>query len=227
MITIPKANYTNLEWNYIIQSEIDKRETILQVAQSNVGKVGNLRKEINEAENLRLAKKLYRKPSKQLEEENQTLMITLKSEINQLRNKILKFQPTKIENVNQLILDLVGGTAIYERIPSINLGKRIHSHGAINFITPEMMMPYPLVKFTDALGRQGMAICVFDNTEAKFKVQTFYQEIANSPDWITSGERCIAVDGKYLIKSGTLDTHAYGVLKLYIAAIVCKSENLV
>jgi hypothetical protein len=66
------------------------------------------------------------------------------------------------------------------------------------------------------LGRQGIAICAFMKNDTTLKVQTFYQEMLNSPNWVSAGDTIIPVEGKSLINNGVLEPTAYLKLKLLL-----------
>lgn len=140
-------------------------------------------------------------------------VMALKSEIDELQEKITSnLCPVDAENINQLIIDLIGGKKAYTLLKDINLHNIVLSHGSIDFITPDNLIE-PVAKFTDKLGRQGIAICAFKKNETTFKVQTFYQEMKNSPNWVCGGDTIIPVEGKYLIESGVVNSSAYIKLK--------------
>ena len=139
-------------------------------------------------------------------------------------NKQVPFDITKPEYALSLIKFICGGPEAFDALPSLDLGDLTGYTGSIDFITPDMMT-HAVMKFTDKLGRQGIAVCMFKEDDKQQVsgplVQTFFQRSYNSNEWHDAGANCIPVNG-CLILAGIVKVEALKNLQKLLTQKECK-----
>ncbi len=142
----------------------------------------------------------------QIDEKIKPVLALLLNNIKLYEGKVdSNFNYSNVDNVDKLINEMFN----YEKLPTIDIGKTRLRNGAINFIKPSQFPDNsPVGQFRDVNGRKGLAACATCDHGKTHKVQTFYQEVSNSPQWVSGGYAIIPVVGKYLIENGSVSVQA-------------------
>jgi hypothetical protein len=114
------------------------------------------------------------------------------------------------EQAKKLIIEACGGQQ--NSLKEIAIDNVADCSGWISI--REEGMVEPIMRFKDAFGRIGIAVCAKSRDSGRLSIQTFYQLEANTVNWTSYG--MIIPVGGYLISNGVLNVTAFEKFKMLV-----------